>query len=321
MSTIIDVAKKANVSKQTVSRVINNSSSVNENTRIKVLEAIKELKYHPNYMARVLKSKQSKSVGFIISDSENIFYTRIANALQNLLNQDGYSLFVLYSDEDSKNLEKGFEYMYEKCVDVILFTPPVDSTTIANKLKHQGVKAIQLFRKIIPDIPAIIADDEQGAFIATKELIENGHKKISMFVGPYESENRRKNGYEKAFREFGLSFDENFCVVLSGDKSSQVKEAQKHIELYKPSAIISVSSPIEYITIKALNLSQKQIKDDISLLCYDDNDLTQLFDITTIGHNIQEICTVIKSSIFNDIKEDVLVTPYLNKRKSIKKVD
>ena len=320
MATIVDVAKKAGVSCQTVSRVINNSTNVSEKTRKKVLEVINELDFCPNDLARALKTSKSKTVGFIISDPNNPFYINIAISLQHKLDECGYSLVILFSNEDPDNQDKCFEYMFQKCVDMILFTPTSPTAHLAERLKSRNVRAIQLFRNIVNDVNYIVADDEYGTYKATKYLLENHHEKMMLIVGPYETENNRKRGFIRALKEFKIEFNDNMFVELTGNDEQQETALSKKIKEYKPTAMIPVSMPVEQITLQVLKKNDITIGKDVSVIFYDDNEIAKLLNITCIAHDIEEISEIIKNHLLNDVDVDLKVAPFLKIRDSVKNI-
>lgn len=321
MATIIDVANLANVSRQTVSRVINNSPNISPKTRETVLNAIKQLNYQPNEYARMLKTSKNKTIGYIISDPQNHFYISIANTLQHKLDEYGYSLTILFSNENVNHQDKCFEAMVQKYVKFILYTPTTTGDNIDEFSKKHDVKIIQLFRKINPYLPYIIADDEIATYNAVKTLIENSHEKFALVVGPYETENRRLSGLKKAIKDKGLEFNDSMYVKLNGSDEEQNKQLSEYIKNHKPTALIPVSTPIEYITLEVLFKLGLKIKSDISLIFYDDNELSKLFNITSVSHDIDVICEAITKALIEDKIENIKLTPYLAFRDSIKKLN
>src|SRR5690625_300254 len=184
--TLNDIAKKAKVSPMTVSRVINKTGNVSEETRIKVEEAIKEMNYIPNSSARYLNSKRSKILSLIITDITNPFFTKLARGAEDKAKQMGYRLILCNSDEDIKKESDYIKMLISTGVDGILITPSKDQSIKNLKfLNKQSIPFVLLDRKIKGIVAdAIHGDSKDGARKILQHLIRLGHERIAIINGP-----------------------------------------------------------------------------------------------------------------------------------------
>lgn len=324
MSTCIDVAKRAGVSRQTVSRVINNSPNVAEETRNRVLKAIEELSYRPNMLARSLKSAKSCSVGFVICDPLNPFYIKIANSLQNRLNEYNYRLVVLFANEDVREEGNFFNYMYEQQVDIVLFTPSEYSNQIERLIQRHQTPVIQLFRKIYPTINSIKVDDTYGTYLATKELLKSRHKDILLIEPALPFETGRLEGFRQALEEFGVPYRPWMFLTLPTNGQNEATLSAYFSE-HKPTAAIPVSKSIEMQLLNMLGENAIQIPNDVSVIFYDDNEVANLIKVTAIDHDIEYITALIVEKLFSNLEHPErsfhsVVKPKLLHRSSVLKL-
>jgi len=287
--TIKDVAKKAGVGLGTVSRVLNNHPSVSEETRKKVLDAIKELDYNPNAIARSLKVKYTKSIGVMIPDISSAFYPDIVRGIEDIANEYKYNIILLNTDLKREKEKEALIMLKEKKVDGILFI----SNTISEKLKRD-FKKINIPIVLIAtkddesEFYSVTIDNERAAYEATKYLIKLGHKRIAMLAGKKEDPNAgipRINGYKRALEESGLKLDEN--IIFYGDYKfkSGYQNMLKIIKLKdKPTAIFSASDTMAVGAASCAMQHGFKVPDDFSIIGFDGVELAEYFypPITTV---------------------------------------
>lgn len=204
--TITQIAKETGLSIGTVSNVINNSSSVKEKNRKKVLEAIKKNNYIPNKIASSLVRGKTKNIGFIIPDIMNPYFPDILRGVQDFLIKKGYYIFLFNSDGDIEKEDAYLDDLIEMRVDGIILDTASSFRNI-DVLKKIEVPIVLMDRKIEGyENDAIVVDNEVGAYEMTKLLINYGHKKILHLGGPriLGTTLLRKNGWKKAMEDNGL---------------------------------------------------------------------------------------------------------------------
>ena len=296
MANCNDVARLANVSRQTVSRVINNSGSVSEDARQRVLDAIAQLGYYPNTAARSLKSTKSKTIGFIVPDASNDFYIRIANILQKKLSELNYSLLILFSDEDEQTEERCLSTLIENRIELLLFTPTGINQHFLSLLAAYDIKAIQLFRYLYSNLASISIDDAFGSYLATSSLLKKGHRRLLLIEEAYSFESVRLLGFQQALSECNISFESPMylCQDRNSDEIGAIKEA---LTSYAPTAVIAVAKSAEIALMKATFELQLSIHQDIEVIFYDDNEIAEFFGISTIAHDLEQVTDTIIETV------------------------
>ena len=248
------VAELAGVSVSTVSRVYSNPKLVNKKTLEKVLKIAEELNYVPDINARALKLNKSHVIGVIISDISNPFYLQILKGIMSYseIFENNYRFYITFSNED-KNIEMAsLKSLVSSQVDYVVFTPAEhQNQNLESFALDNNLLALQLFRHSYDCMDSITIDDEYGTYLATKELLNNNHKKILLIDLDVPTPTGRDCGYKKAFKEFSLIPDNSLIKKISFhcDINSEVKKILKETEC---TAIISATNSI---TCKLLNIT------------------------------------------------------------------
>ncbi|MDD5293711.1 MAG: LacI family DNA-binding transcriptional regulator [Candidatus Izemoplasmatales bacterium] len=326
MVTSKDVAKAANVSVSTVSRVFSNSALVNKETIAKVEAVARQLHYVPNIAARNLKLNKSGIFGVVQSDLNNTFYTYILREMFPEIKQNKYRLFTVYSEESAEIENTSISSLVASNVEVLVFTPVQSRTKyIENMILKNRIASLQLYRRTYDEIDSLTIDDRYGTYLATQALIKNNHRNILLIDYDLEIPTGRLQGYYDAFQEAGIAHSDHPVLLLSvrDDNERIILDA---LEAYQPSAVIPVSSVFASAAIRAIKTLGKRIKDDISLIIYDDVSYAEFMDITVISHPLHDIATTAANLVFSRIKEydqparHEVIKPFLVMRDSIKKI-
>lgn len=292
MPTISDVAKRANVSKATVSRVLNEVPVLEEN-RQRVLRAMKELDYKPNAQARSLTSGRTNVVGVLVPDLDGPFYGAILEGCQQVLWSHGLYMIVRSTHHIKGSEPNLVKLLWEKRVDgLIIFTP--------REIKERPMQAL-LKDLVTNSFPLVVADGEldslnisgvwidnfKGGYKATKHLIDLGHEKIAILLGPEDGPESklRFNGYKRALKDHNVPFYENL-VVAAGDYSSEsARSVFTQVLKGSPSAVFACSDTLSFGVMEACRDLALRIPDDLSLIGYDDLSFARLLTpkLTTIA--------------------------------------
>ncbi|USK36651.1 LacI family transcriptional regulator (plasmid) [Bacillus sp. F19] len=279
MVTIYDIAKKANVSPMTVSRVINNSGKISEKTRKNVEKVIEELNYIPNNAARSLILKETKILSLIITDITNPFYTKVARGAEDKAKQMGYRLLLSNSDESLGKESEYVKMLLSAGVDGVLIAPSGDEskknlrTLIKNKIPFV------LIDREIPEIDCdlVLGDNYQGTRKLIEHLIDEGHSRIALINGPSNVSTARAR--EKAFIETlqlaGIKPNKKLLANLSfmqNDAYPLIKKMMSLPDDEKPTAIFAANNFIAIDTIKSLRELNIHVPKDIAIVCFDDPD-------------------------------------------------
>lgn len=219
-TTIYDVARVAGVSMATVSRVVNGNANVKEKTRQKVLDAIAELDYRPNAVARGLASKRTTTVGVILPTITSTYFAAITRGVDDVASMYKYNMILANSDNDVEKEEKVLETFLSKQVDGIVYMGSSLDEKIRTSLKNARTPVV-LVGTIDGDkeIPSVNIDYHLSAYQATAKLAKSGNKKIAYVMGSLkDAENiERMVGYQEALIEANLGFDEE--LVFEGNYS------------------------------------------------------------------------------------------------------
>jgi len=326
MVTSKDVAKVASVSASTVSRVFSNPSLVNKETSEKVFSVAKQLHYIPNVAARNLKLNKSGIFGVILSDLNNTFYTYILREMFPEIQKKEYRLFMVFSEEDATIELDSIEKLVASSAEIIVFTPVQQRVkAIENTFLRNRIASLQLYRCAYDKIDSLTIDDAHGTYLATKELLDHGHRNITLIDYDLEIPTNRDLGYIKAHEELGIPYNPRNILRLSPVAESATANAAT-LDAIKPTALIPLSSIFASATISYLKHAGLRIKDDVSLIVYDDVSYAEFLDLTVISHPLHEIAETAANMVFERIARfdaepaHRQIKPFLLKRNSVRKI-
>jgi LacI family transcriptional regulator len=271
--SIEDVAKKSGLSVVTVSRVINNNSTVRKSNREKVLKAMEELNYSPSFAARTLALGKTKVIGLTISNLNDSFLDGVVKSVSKHLEEYGYLLALSVVPEDKNSTKNKSSYLFQgDRVDGIILLTPVDEDVVLTELKKKKIPCVLLDNQNQQiDTPSVIVNNYKGGYEVTRFLIDLGHDKIAHITGPalYLSSRERKQGYLDALEEAGLH---PFAIEISEFSIKGGYEVvQKWIrEGIIPSAIFAADDFIALGVVNALRDTGLKVPEDVSVIGYDD---------------------------------------------------
>lgn len=245
--TIKDVAKAANVSVATVSRVLNNKKNVSEEAVRAVNRAVEDLGYSPNFLGRDLRKSETKRILAIIGTTEQSFYNDVLRGMQDAAYVEGYDILVVTTRDNAEHEMHLLGMLFSRAVDgAVLLAPRLDSKTISDLSKRYKI-AICLERLDIDDILCVTIDNERAGFDVTSYLIAKGRKRIGLITTKVRSQSSvdRENGYRRALKEAGIPYDESLVYYGDYDLSSGTRGCEELMSLdRKPDAIFSISDTI-----------------------------------------------------------------------------
>lgn len=257
----------------TVSRVINNSGYIHKNTRERVEQAIVELGYVPNALARSLRFKQTKTLALVITDITNPFFTTLARGVEDAASEQGFSVIFCNTDESRDDEAEYLNVLVQKQVDGVLLVPAVSSSDAVSFLKDRGVPFVALDRRI-PDaqIDIVRCDSEGGAYQLTQHLLALGHRHIAALSGPQDvmTATDRVDGYRRAMTENGLA---DSVMILHGKFSveSGFEMAKRALQQSpRPTAFFTANNFIAVGALRALRDAGLRVPEDISVVAFDD---------------------------------------------------
>ena len=287
MATIKDVAKKANVSVATVSRVINNTGYVNHETRKIVEVAIEELGYVPNELARSLFRKRSNIIGLIVPHISTYFFAELIESLEESIMQHGYKLMIFNSKDDIEIEKKYINVFSQYNIDGLIL---VANTQSAKSYMNLKIPMITIDHIIDNSIPSITCDNVQGGELAARKLIQSGAKKILHFRGPSVliTVVDRARGFYQVMDEHNIdvsSFDLDFRTPDLGDIEMFIK---KHPDV---DGIFCSSDIIAMYAISVLTRLGYKVPTDVQVIGYDNIQLSSVLipTLTTISQPIEDL--------------------------------
>lgn len=211
-ATIKDVAQRAKVSTATVSRVINRDSRIAPATRARVLEAIDELSYRVNPIARSLKSNRTLSVGFIAPEIANEFFMRVAEGVELTLRDHGYNMILCGTSESVEGEAERVAFLLEKHIDGLIVIPSTaQGDHLAATLSGTDVPAVLVDRLVEGfETDAVLVDNATGTYRAIHNLLRRGHTSFGFIGGDLQltPARERYEGFLSALREFGIQIPE-----------------------------------------------------------------------------------------------------------------
>ncbi|MCK8060732.1 MULTISPECIES: LacI family DNA-binding transcriptional regulator [unclassified Fusibacter] len=321
--TIKDIAKLADVSTATVSKVINGKDkNISSSTRNKILKIIKETNYVPNRIASSMITKKTHSIGLVIPDITNPFFPEIARGVEDLANQYSYHVILCNSDNNSKKELEYIEMLQEKMVDGIILTSSSNSKGSAPTLSKLQIPVITVDREIegVTTSGRIIVDNYSGAYEAVTYMLNSGYKKILHLAGPMTTKPSvdRYQGYLQAHKDFGDLVDDS--LYIEGHYTAEfgykgIKTALKHELDFD--AVFCGNDLIALGAIKGLHELRLRVPEDIGVVGFDDIYMATLIDpnLTTVhqpnyqmGYKAaQMLIDVIENRTLSDV-EEVLMT-------------
>ncbi len=286
--SIKEVAKLAGVSVSTVSRALNDTTYVKDETRMRVLEAAKELNYMPNIFAQGLKSNKSNTVALVIPDISNMIFPKITQGVEQVMRKNGYITMLCNTGEDFDVEKKYIQSLSNQKIGGFIFATMTKKSSFIYELRKQGIPIVLVERYNDEEIDAIGIDNFKAGYSATNYLIEIGHRKIVFVMGDpqlclYE---QRLAGYKKALEDNDIEFRDEYVIWESYDSISLYSQIKRTFERMPDiEAIVASSDPKAFIIMRALRDMGKSIPKDVSIVGIDDVELSALVDppLTTVS--------------------------------------
>lgn len=271
--TIREVAKRAGVSHQTVSRVINNSPEVAASTREQVQRAIAELNYHPNAQAVSLSRDRSDIVGMIVNNARDAFFAQIIDGACQVLSARGR--FMLLASTDHATQPEAIETLLRsRRIDGMIIVLPLEiSLEHAARLAESRLPLVLVDFQYDLDVDHVAVDNFQGAYSATEHLIKLGHRRIAIICGRRDIPvgEIRLDGYRAALEHYGLPYDP--ALIMPGDFSvaSGAAAMERLLEVDpRPTAVFACDDPMAFGALAVLYRHGLRVPGDISVIGFDD---------------------------------------------------
>ena len=328
--TIYDVAREANVSMATVSRVVNGNPNVKPSTRRKVLGVIEELGYRPNAVARGLASKKTTTVGVIIPDISINFYAELSRGIADIATMYEYNIIVSNSDERPDREVELLIDLFGKQVDGLIFMSDALSDEVRTEMSRSNVPVVLAGTlDKAGQFATVNIDFEQAAYEAVSKLIENGHKRIVLLVGPLTRDinGAKRAGYERALTEAGIDLDDELVIEIENSYDSGYESWNDIKDLSnKPTGIFATNDTLAVGVLNGIRDDGLSVPNDYELICFEHSDLArivrpQLSSVAVPLYDLGAVAMRLLTKLMNneEIEEKKVELPYrFENRDSIK---
>ena len=308
--TIKDVAKKANVSIATVSRILNNKPGFSEKTKQKVLKVIEELGYQPNAVARGLVNKRTETIGVLIPKVSNMLAAEILNGIDDFAHHLGLSVIVCNTDSNGKRTMDYLRILAEKRIDGIIFVSEMVTDAYYQAILEMKVPVVLVSTISYQfPLPYVKVDDRHAAFSATDYLIRQGHRKIAMITGS-ESDPvagiPRIEGYKSALSLNGLDINEKWIVNAANFGYEDGIRAMEEI-ISRELEITAIFASSDELAAGAISKAFQQgiaIPGQLSIIGYDNTKLAEMVvpPLTAVSQPLYEMGKTAARMLFDMIE-------------------
>jgi LacI family transcriptional regulator len=285
--TIKDIAKALGISTSTVSRALRDSYEISPETKQLVLECAQKLNYRPNPIALSLKEKRSRSIGVVVCEIANNFFSQVINGIEAVAYDKGYNVIIAQTHESYEREVVDLQYLSSRSVDGLLISVSTETQDTSHlRALHEKGLPIVFFDRISQDIQthAVISDNFKGAYEATEHLIQQGYRKIASIAGSeyLSTTHERLMGYREALIAHDIKPIDSFVkhCFYGGMQFSEVEEAINRLMVskQKPDAIFATSDKLTTGCLKTLNRRGIRVPDDMALVGFSNTDIAELIN-------------------------------------------
>jgi len=295
MATLNDVAREAGLSPTAVSRYLNNRLELPQSTRERIDAAVDKLGYRPNLLAKRLSTGRAEAIGLVTPEIANPFFAELAAAVEAEADRHGYAVYLSSTRGDPAKEARVISYLTDQHVDGLIMTSNRPDDGALAKLLEGQVNVVVIDEDIPgANVPRIFVENEEGAYLATRHLIEHGHVRIAHVSGSSGvfSVGERLAGYRRAMREGGLPVDDSLVMLGNYDAEFGFKAAEWILDMHeRPTAIFAGSDYIVVGMLRRFRQTGIKVPEDRSIVGFDDVPLLELIDppLTTIRQPIAEM--------------------------------
>ncbi|WP_059103027.1 LacI family DNA-binding transcriptional regulator [Shouchella shacheensis] len=288
--TMADVAKRAGVSKSTVSQYLNKRFDyMGEKTKKRIEQAIEELDYSPNFVARSLRQKKTMTIGVIVANILHDFSTQVIRAIEDACHEQDFHVIVCNADDEPVKERRYIEMLRAKQVDGIIVFPTSANVTLYNDLLREGYPLVFVDRMVSKvNVNAVISDNEETVRLAVGEFVAKGYERIAMVLPSLEQQLsprvERMEGYKKALAEYGLPYCPSY--LASGEIEYVQPAFAKMIALESPpQALLAGNDLVLFEVLEYAKREQMRIPEDIAIIGIDDVSFANFYNpsLTTVA--------------------------------------
>lgn len=310
MATLADIANALHISKSTVSRALQGHSDIKPQTRNAVMDMAKQLDYTPNLLAQSLVRKRSNTIGIIVPELVSYFFSTIIIGATDVANEAGYNIVICQSQEELKTEIANVNVLLASRVDGILVSVTKETKNYDHfkSLQKHDIPVV-FYNRVCNDMDCkkVLVDDYDGAFKATRHLIQSGYKKIAHIAGPpalYLSMSRL-NGYRDALKKYKLPYKKQFVIHTDLSVEGANRSALKLLSLKpRPDAVFCVNDPT---AIQLMMLAKSRhiiIPDELGIAGFSNDPIAAIIEpgLTTVAQPVLELGQLAMKTLLAKIK-------------------
>lgn len=325
MSTIKDVAKLAGVSVSTVSRALSGRTFVEEATKQRVMEAVKELRYRPNVLAKGLREGKFCTIALVVPDINSLFYPALSKSMEKAAYDRGYSLILCNTNNDIEMEKHVVEMLANRGIaGIICMSVEDDISNLYEFQVRENIPVVLINRKGLGKLGTVMLDNEQGGYLMTKTLLENGHRKIAAMFDSIEKQRflSRYHGCKRAMEEYGVTDYEKYFVygidTIDGAYEHAVGILNRED---RPTAFFAAIDMMAIGIYRAISEAGLRIPKDISVVGFDDIFVSEhMFPPLTTYHTPMEELAEKAIDMLIENKEpvqEIVIKGWVQKRQSV----
>jgi LacI family transcriptional regulator len=290
-----DVARRAGVTKSTVSHVVNRTRTVSSETAAAVERAMAELAYVPNSLARSLARATTNTVGIAISSLANIYFSDIIVAIENACARIGLMVFVADTADDPARELEFIRALHQRRVDGIILAPSADPDQLAIRyLKENNIPAVLVDRLISSEFDQVGVENTNAVKQLVDHLVRHGHRRIGMISnqGGLATAVERVEGYRLGLESSGIPFDDTLLEIGSDDTAANIRATLRLLDCADPPTAIVTGNNLSTIgAMRAIRERRLRIPDEIALVGFDDFEWADLFEprLTVMAQPVKRI--------------------------------
>jgi len=331
MARLRDVAKHAGVSVSTASRVLTGDGYASKDARDRVLSSARTLGYSPNHVARSLRLQRTQTIGLLVADLENFFYSQIARGVADAARERNFHVVLATTDEDPREEVRQLKLLRRLRVDGVIVTPTgANHTTIEEELGLGAMPLVQVDRRI-PDLEcdSVLVDNVGGARRAVRHLLALGHRRIGILAGDQRvtTGHERLRGFREELEAHGLPPDESLIRATAFTRNAAVGSATSLLSVGpRPTAIITANNILCEGAVRAIGALGLDVPGDISIMSFDDTPWMSLLPapISVVDQPAREMGSTAAALLFDRIDNpnvtgirEVVLHPTLHLRASV----
>jgi len=311
MSNMKDVAELAGVSVATVSNVINDSRFVAEPTKKKVIESMDKLNYTPNKVARSLKNKESKTIGFILPDISNFFFAEVTQFIEKKLKEYGYSLIISSSDESIEKEKEQIDILNSHQIDGLILAPARGDHSYLEEIRDNNELPIIFIDRKPEGIKgtSILTENYLGAYQAIEYLINKGHKNIGIIAGlrGITSTTERLAGYKQALRDNNIEIYDDYIKFGDSRYESGHDIAEGLTKNKEITAIFAANNLMATGAMTYLSKNNFRIPEELAIISFDDFKWAEITSpsLTSIKQKSKKIGHKAAETLINEIENKI----------------